>query len=78
MKKLLWYTTIVPLSILYIVWMILAYIPVLWMTLFDVVDVLLRRYEYWCFDVDRATFINSPYNKSLKQVWADAYEKACS
>lgn len=78
MKKLLWYVTIVPLSIFYIVWNLLMFVPVLWITLYEFIDVLLRRYEYWCFDVPHNTFINSPFKRTLKQVWCDAYEKVCS
>ena len=78
MKKLLWYITIGPLTIFYLVWNLLMFIPVLWITLYEVLDVLLSRYEYWCFDVDRTCFINSPFKRTLKEVWCDAYEKATS
>ena len=75
MKKVLWYLTIVPLSVLVIVWNLLLWIPALWTALADVIDNLLSRYEYWCFDIDRDYFFNSPFKKTLKQVWLEGLER---
>lgn len=75
MKKILFYVTMIPLAVFYLVWNLMLWIPAVLIASNDVIDNLLARYEYWAFDVPYDSAINSPFNQTLKEVWVNAFER---
>ncbi len=68
MKKVLWYITVVPLTVIMIVWSLMCWVPAVLLAATEVLFELGGRYEAWCFSVQRKQY-------ALKEVFTDALER---
>ena len=73
MKRVLFWLLFVPLAVVVIISGSLSYFD-LWMPIDWVFNVILDRFEYWCFDVPRDYAFNSPFKRTLREEYANAKE----
>lgn len=75
-RLILWYTTIVPMTIMYIVIAIVSgligFVNAHRRALHEVLDNVLMRYEMWAKYNKKGTLLNCPWKYTLKQVYKNA------
>lgn len=74
MKQLLFWVLFIPLTVVNLIMDTSVTVGLYWFAFGEVYDVLVRRFEYWCFDVKRGVDMNCPFKKTLKQVWDETLE----
>lgn len=76
-KRALFWLTFVPIGIVFLVLLVVLEVCGKWGdAVDDVVDVTLRKWEHWCFDIPKGTFYNCPWRDPISKVWNDALARA--
>jgi hypothetical protein len=71
LRKILFAACFIPMVVIGAMLSIAYTLAAMYISAFEVVSVLCRRFEWWSTGVDASTYINSPWKKSLGRVWMD-------
>ena len=75
MRKLLWWSFAVLLTIPYICCGLLYEVLRRIVALFEVLENLIERLQHWAYRVPKDYFYNSPFKKTLKQVYRESLDR---
>lgn len=75
LKKTIFFTLALPMLIILFAMTILAALSSLVLAGLAVLENIGDRFQYWAFDIDKDGFINSPYKKTLKEVFLETYRR---
>lgn len=76
MRKVLWYTFLIPFSVLQFVFDLALVLAAALVGVAAVIQNLLWRYEHWTYTTPKDHFSNSPFNTTLKDVFVEAFKGA--
>lgn len=73
MKKVVFYVMVLPIAALMFVFGLGTWLIAVYLGLFEVVDLLANRFEYWAFDAKRGVALNCPWKTTVKEAFMTGY-----
>jgi len=73
MRKLLFYTLLLPITIIMMAYELLLWPITVILCLREVLYALGSRFEHWAYRVPKDYFFNSPYKRTLRQIFEDSW-----